>query len=477
MLLFSTILNINDTLTKDGFIQLVIEWNQKSPHKENVIPDLVWEGERNIRYGDDCLWLEINEYRNKNIIAVRYEKTDADGAVWDTDYVMNFNEMRMAIQLDRSYKEDALNVSSDFSTPHFITLLIQRGYIKNDNDLRVDRAPLVINDTNIFYVTRVIRGDIKYQLPVVYISKTFYDEDPVDAWKLAGRLKGVAHVLLQKTKNSNKTLMAVTDRQNEYNGSIGIYFPNALGKNRSYRYFREEGYDEALYYKVLREVIRYSNSIILDELYTWPGVKNALLTDRLAAQRLERQKAEKAQRRAEEEKESVYAEFDAELDTLEKQVASLHKENAALRAENQRLRSKLAENDAMPILYSGEETDFFPGEIKEFAIRALSLSLKSSIKSGTRFADVISDILSNNPIQNELATRQAKVKELLSTYTRLTPELRQELLNLGITITDDGKHYKLAYHGDGRYASVLAKTPSDYRGSKNFVAELNAKLF
>ena len=37
MLLFSTVLDINDTLTKDAFIQLVIDWNQGSPHEENII--------------------------------------------------------------------------------------------------------------------------------------------------------------------------------------------------------------------------------------------------------------------------------------------------------------------------------------------------------------------------------------------------------------------------------------------------------
>ena len=40
MLLFSTILNIDKSLTKDDFLNLVIEWNQKSPHDDNVIPDL-----------------------------------------------------------------------------------------------------------------------------------------------------------------------------------------------------------------------------------------------------------------------------------------------------------------------------------------------------------------------------------------------------------------------------------------------------
>ncbi|CAD0141157.1 conserved protein of unknown function [Streptococcus thermophilus] len=41
MLLFSSILNIDKSLTKDDFLNLVIEWNQKSPHDYNVIPDLI----------------------------------------------------------------------------------------------------------------------------------------------------------------------------------------------------------------------------------------------------------------------------------------------------------------------------------------------------------------------------------------------------------------------------------------------------
>ena len=72
MLLYSTTLKINDSLTGDKFISLVIEWNQKSPHKENVIPNLNWNGEHNVRFGNEWLWMDIEEYRNKNIIAVRY---------------------------------------------------------------------------------------------------------------------------------------------------------------------------------------------------------------------------------------------------------------------------------------------------------------------------------------------------------------------------------------------------------------------
>ncbi len=68
MLLYSTVLDINDTLTKDDFIRLVIKWNQESIHPENVIPGIKWIDEKNIRYGNENMWLDIQEYRNMGIL-------------------------------------------------------------------------------------------------------------------------------------------------------------------------------------------------------------------------------------------------------------------------------------------------------------------------------------------------------------------------------------------------------------------------
>lgn len=48
MLLFSTLLDINDTLSKDDFINLILEWNQSSPHENNIIKGITWNGERNM---------------------------------------------------------------------------------------------------------------------------------------------------------------------------------------------------------------------------------------------------------------------------------------------------------------------------------------------------------------------------------------------------------------------------------------------
>lgn len=120
ILLFSTILDVNESLTREKFVQLVIEWNQGRLHTENIISGLEWHGESNVRYGDNRLWMAIDEYRNGNIVAVRYEKREADGAIWDTDYMMNFASMKMAIRLERSFTQDAVVMNWKFATPHII---------------------------------------------------------------------------------------------------------------------------------------------------------------------------------------------------------------------------------------------------------------------------------------------------------------------------------------------------------------------
>lgn len=502
MLLFSTVLDINDTLTRDDFIRLVIEWNQGSPHESNIISGIEWNGERNIRFGGDDLWLDIEEYRNQNIIAVRYEKKEGDGAVWDTDYVMNFESMKMAVRLDRSYTQEALIEDLRFSTPYFITLLIERGYLKDDGELPVLQTPYMIGEDRLEFLADIIKGKKRYKLPVVYISRTYYDEDPVDVRKLAGRLKGVAHVLVQESSISNRRLKELCDGSNEYHGAIGIYYPNKAISHRRYLYQSATGYDTFLLQKVIRLVIQYSNSQMIDTLYTWQGVNNALLRDSLQSQREERFAAEEARKKAEEETmqlldaldeeerrirkqafedakfetDKILDGFDDDMKRLQKQIEELMRANEALQYENQGLRAKLDSADAVPVLYMGYESEFYPGEIKDLLLAVLS-DAESQIRTGSRRRDVVQDIIRNNDYQKLSAKKAEEIKRLLKNYSGMTKKLSQELEKMGFEITDEGKHYKITYYGDGRYHTTLSKTPGDGRTGKNNVREIIRTLF
>ena len=502
MLLFSTLLDINATLTKDNFIKLVLEWNQGSPHENNIIKDIAWNGERNIRYGDENLWLDIQEYRNENIIAVRYEKKDENGIVWDSDYVMNFNRMKMAVRLDRSYTEDAMAIDSKFSTPHFITLLIERGYIQKDGNLPVLRTPIMINDSNIDMLADISNGKNHHRLPIVYISKTFYDEDPVDTKRLAGRLKGVAHVLVQETNCTNSRLRSLCNGQNEYYGAIGIYYENQAIGHRRYLYRASTGIDMVLLEKVIRVVIQNSNAQLIDTLYTWSGVNNALLRDRLLCQKEERTAAEderrkalyellklkenldkkqecmqeKAMAEAKAEADKILDGFEDEMRKLRDDVTRLTRENEKLVYENMGLRAKLNSNTLIPFLFMGDEDDFYQGEVKDFVLSAVKKELAGT-EPNTRKYDVLLDVMQANDYQGVGEKNADIVKKLLSNYSGMTPKIRKGLEDIGF-VFDPSDHQKVKYYGDDRYTLIYASTPSDKgRGGKNNVSRTNKKAF
>lgn len=497
MLLFSTMLEIEKELTKDDFIRFVIDWNQNG-HPSSVIHGIEWNGEHNIRFEDSNKWLEILEFRNKNIIAVRYEKKELDGAVWDTDYIMNFDSMMMAVRLDRSYMEEAVTVDSNFFTPYFIAMLIDKGYIKKDGNLEVRRKPLIITDKNLDVLVNIINGNVKYRLPVVVITKTFYDEDPVDVDQLAKALKGIAHVLVQETNCTNPKLKELCDGKNEYYGAIGVYHSNPAVGHRRFLYRLSEGIDRILSDKVTRTVMQYSNSQMVGTLYTWFGVNNAILQDRLACKSEETIKAEAERRRAlyelldlklnlDQEKECMRKEAKAEADAilndfeadLQKKEKEIERLSSDLEKKEQELSWIKATMDAtakVPVLYAGDEDDFYPGEIKDFILSAVKKNLEATEKQTRRY-DVLKDILEANEYRGEAERRAGEIKRLLGCYDGMSPKLKRSLENLGF-VFDKSDHQKIKYYGDDRYTLVYASTPSDKgRSGKNNARNTIKKAF
>ena len=98
MLLYTSVLRVTPALTEDVFLQLVVRWNLDSRYEENIIPELrKWDGRRTCRIGTDSLWIDFEEDAADRTLAVRYEKRQENGTVWDTDYICNFAERQLAI--------------------------------------------------------------------------------------------------------------------------------------------------------------------------------------------------------------------------------------------------------------------------------------------------------------------------------------------------------------------------------------------
>ena len=137
---------------------------------------------------------------------------------------------------------------------------------------------------------------------------------------------------------------------------------------------------------------------------------------------------------------------------------------------------KLDSIDSMPVLYMGNEHEFYQGEIKDIILSVLSDAL-SHMPEKSRRRDVVKDIIGSNDYQQLSESKAREVKRLLRNYGGMTKKLRQELIALGFVITEDGKHYKITYYGDGRYQTVFAKTPGDNRSGKNNSQAIIRMLF
>ena len=475
MILFLTTLDIGEFVTQEDFIKLVLEWNAGSRYEENIVKGIEWCGERTVRYGDSKLWLEFVEYAEREILAVRHEKITADGVVWDSDFVMNFGTHRLTIQLDRTYSEEALVMGAYFSTPHFITLLIEKGFLAKDRDLPVLRTPIAVTDVDLEMCKRAFTEDNGYRLPVVFVSRTAEDKFPLSITWLASRLKGAAHVLVEESAESCAEIRKLFKMGNEPFGAVRIYYPLGTVRHKKFRFRSATGNEDVRLEKVIRHVIQYGIAQRVDRFCTWNGVNGAVLNNQLDHQIAVRKNAETEKLRAEAEKDEVYETFSEDLQALQERVAELMKANEALQYENQGLRAKYASSDAVPMLYFGDEEEFYEGEIRDMVLGALDEALAATEKA-TRKGDILEDVLENNVYQHLSDERKQKVKALFKGYKSLTGAMRQELMALGFEITEAGKHYKLTYGGDARYMVTMAKTPSDNRSGINNAALISKKM-
>lgn len=499
MLVFSAVLPVRSALTKDDFLRLVVEWNQTSPYAENVIPGLAWNGESHLRCGGEALWLAADELPGKNIVAVRYEKRTADGVVWDTDYVADFSRREVFVRLDRSYREDAVDIDAAFSTPYFITLLIDRGYLAPDGALPVGHTPIPAGAAQHSLLAGIFAGSTPHRLPVVYVSLRENGRSPMDVQKLAWRLKGVAHVFAAGSAEEDEALRAQLG-EGWRPGTAGVHYPHETQAPRLFHY--RAGIADRMTEHLIRTVIAYSTARQVDSLHTWPGAQSALLRAQLDSQSAARRAAETAQRaaldearqmadamdaeRARMQREALSAakseadalldSFDEEMRRLRERAEELTRLNERLLAENLRLQARLNAASAAPLLVRGHETDFYPGEVKDLILSTLSDSLPTLVP-GSRRADAVRDILESNDFEALSARKADRLKNLLKGYTGMTAPLRKDLEDLGFVITAEQNHYKFTYFGDGRYMTVLAKTPSDKRAGKNTASDSARMVF
>ena len=473
MLIFSTRLPVKDTLTKEKFFELVIRWNQDSPHHR--IDGIEWDGGYRHRWGDMKNMLEITEY---NDVAAAHFVQSEHGVHWTTEFILHTERREIGIYLSREATENTIYFHKEFKPPYFLKLLMRKNVLGSDGGLTISEYPHSFGttaDEQQVLMQLCLEDAGAFRLPVVYLTRDWFTEHcVVDEGELARRLCGVAHVLVESDKDVSRTLKDLCHGKNVYNGGMAVYFPSVSAAAK--RFIPYDGMDvEKVMTQMVRMIFRYMNQQKREPLDTWDGIQMMQMRRQTKQLLAEKRRIEENRKQTSKEKEQYWDEYVK----AQTQVEALTEQNARLQSELAVLRARVDSMGENPLLYYGDEKEFYQGEMLEFVRTALSEKLDRLPKEKDRHlrcADVLQDLLNANECEEIQAQRQTELKRVLKGYRTLTPEIQSTLIDVGFRITD-GKHYKLTYYDDERYTVTMAKSGSDWRGGENLISEIRKRIY
>lgn len=459
MITYTTQFPINDTLTKEEFIRIVIKWNQGSQYDK--IEGLVWDGiTHDNKWENNGISLEFKEVQTNDIIASRLLKEDEHG-VWTTDFVLNTEKKYISVTVSLVTTEFTTDFAPTYYPPYFVKLIVYYGYSGHDGTLQVSQKPHTILECEELMLM-VGRKQARIQLPIVYLTKR-KEESDLNVDELAFRLQGVAHVVYEPEDYQNKLDLGNVNND-EYYGKVFIFYPSSQKNVGVLNYSGTESSKEWVENRIINDVYSYMNQRIRISLDTWDGVIN----EQLHLKNIDLLKSKKS---VEEENADLYEEFGDQLQKMEDTNEKLNNEIQRLTAEVQGLRMKFSDKNQIPVIVSGEEKDFYEGEIREIVLEILD-EYRKSCHEGSRRQHIIDDILQCNEYQHLPEKKREILKKALKGYRTLNGSLKGDLESLGIQITSDGKHYKWSYFGDNRYVATVSKTSSDGRAGMNMAATM-----
>ena len=463
MILFSVLLKIKNIASKEDFLRLVLEWNKSQRFEENIIRGVKWDSKMPFCFADEERRLQLKTLELGNIVAVRFEKRSADGAVWNTDYVLNLDEGRLAVQLDRGFVEGSLQKTLAYSAPFFISTLVKNDCLEPDCGLEIADTALQVGAEG----HRVLTAR-DYSLPLVFVSASPDGNYQLDWKTLAWRTKGAAHIVVEKGCRSWPADGPAAE------GAVAVWLPN--GRSWSY------SFGSATADELEGRIFEYINAQKPGLLYTWSGVAETVFEQRWKKKRRELEKTvQKVQEL--QEFEELCDSVGEDLAAVEEKNRQLWEENRQLRTENERLlqalqsqRWRLGAAGSGVVLSTGRETDLFADEIKELLLSVLGDNLPG-LEKETRRRHVVEAVLAGNPSGGELKTRSEQIKNLLCGTKNIDSSTKNRLQQLGFQFSDCGSgHIRLTYYGDERYQNILSKTGSDWRGGLNEAAKIIKKV-
>ncbi|WP_441242048.1 hypothetical protein [Tardiphaga sp. 768_D3_N2_1] len=467
MLSFATEFPVDPTRKTSAFLDAVKFWLLHSPHTEFVREDFEnaptsgpWTI---IRQGEQ---LDALFFADESESSAAIKHTKPDGEInWETTAVFSATETDawVSIRTSRESTHPATTLPLA-KKPILVRTLLDKLGGGTDGHLVVSGASRRLTNSEVGLAASLILGDSSCHLPVVYVSAGFNGKHAIDANSLANDLAGMAHVVSEPNRPFSQRLQIDVSSDNVYGGAIGIYWPNGQGRRSS---FLERDYNGKGSLK--RAIVEEVRTALLNRRptfrCTWSSVEQD--TSRSAYNALKESGSK--------EIDQYIDAFDTEMKAKEQLIRDAENEISRLQAEVRKLESRPASSKGI-VLQVGKEQDFYAGEITQIVLDAVE-EAQQRASSDSRRAHILASITSDMAPIAATRTHREELKDVLRTYRTMDAKTRKALENMGFSITDDGKHYKLIFQEDDRYMFILAKTGSDHRGGLNAASDIAKRLF
>lgn len=465
MLTFKTQFPIGASTEMPEFMDCCRTWIVNSPYTKlgSEIPDATREG----KFGDDRETASFGSFESETTSTggVRYEKTDNDEARWVTDVIGHKGENGFWVSVQLSVDSELpVERLEQGKRPYIVKLLMEKFAGGYDGSLPVTDNPIFLSGKDTDLAEKIICAGTGSVMPSVYVSRDQSEALAVEPILLARWLSGMAHVVVEPSRRFSSQIMRQVYGENVYGGAVAIYWPDGVGK---WVYLPSKWSSPDALQAAIAKKIRLS--LLYQRLRrecTWSNLQEMM----------SRQKLEALRASGSGNIDEYIEHFDKEVSAKDEEIRRLETELVRVRYSRRDVRASAAGDEAHSITLETPESDLYQGEQVGLIVESLKTAA-SSAELHSRRRSLLEALVASNENPGDREEILERLKELLRQYTSMTAAVRTELEALGFAILEDGKHYKLLFHGDTRYPFVLPKTGSDWRGGLNAFSDLKKRLF
>lgn len=465
MLSFATEFPVGESDT-DSFVAAVQQWLSGSPHTSidhARFAEIPREGHWKVESDRESLEALLARSEGGDTVAFKHSIKDKD-LDWTTYVVYSRTSFDTWVGV-RTARESPqpLILLPQAKKPLVVRTLLEalRGGL--DGELFVKDEPHWLGDTDIRMTARLINADADNYLPIIYVSAGFDDSLRVNPEPLARVLGGMAHVLVEPNRAFSRRLQIEVESRNVYGGRVGVHWPNGT---RQIYFLNPETPTE---FDVRQLVVSHLRSALLNRRpmvrCTWSNAEAQVA--HAAFEQLKSSGSDKV--------EDYITTFDLDMKVKNEELAQAEREIQHLKSQLLAADAKHRQSSAIGIK-AGTEQEFHDGEFNEIVFDALQEAL-SRVVRGSRREHVLAAITSSTNVSQVSKSNREELKRLLREYTSMDKHTRSGLEQLGFSVAEDGKHYKLVYRSDDRYTFSLPKSGSDHRGGLNAASDISKRLF